>query len=200
MPTGYTAKVATGEITELKDFALTCARGMGALIMMRDEPASAPIPERFEPSPYYKDEADKAEAELAKLMAMSEQEAQAAADAALADTIAQNEKWLADKATQRERYDAMIAKVRAWEGAPEGIKGFMLEQLTESRKWDCPEKDYLPEPVAQSGAEWRAYQIKTLGERLSRYRDEHGKEVKRTEDRNAWIAQLRKSLAEIETA
>ena len=35
MPTGYTAAVCSGEITEIKDFALSCARAFGALITMR---------------------------------------------------------------------------------------------------------------------------------------------------------------------
>ena len=53
MPTGYTASVADGRVTEFAPFALQCARAMGALIMMRDEPHDAPIPERFEASDYY---------------------------------------------------------------------------------------------------------------------------------------------------
>lgn len=50
MPTGYTANVPDGITFE--QFVWQCARGMGALVMMRDEPTGAPIPERFEPSDY----------------------------------------------------------------------------------------------------------------------------------------------------
>ena len=49
MPTGYTAAIAK-DIT-FNDFVMQCAKAM--LIMMRDEPANAPIPERFEPGSHY---------------------------------------------------------------------------------------------------------------------------------------------------
>ncbi len=51
MPTGYTDAVKDG-IT-FDQFVLGCARGMGALVMMRDEPSGTPIPERFEPSRFF---------------------------------------------------------------------------------------------------------------------------------------------------
>jgi hypothetical protein len=38
MPTGYTAGVADGTITEFREYALLCARAFGACIMLRDEP------------------------------------------------------------------------------------------------------------------------------------------------------------------
>jgi hypothetical protein len=38
MPTGYTAPVQSGEIVELEDFILLCARAFGACVMQRDEP------------------------------------------------------------------------------------------------------------------------------------------------------------------
>ena len=37
MPTGYTCGVQNGEITELKDYILQCARNFGACIHMRGE-------------------------------------------------------------------------------------------------------------------------------------------------------------------
>jgi hypothetical protein len=50
MPTGYTAAVADGTITEFPDFAMQCARAFGTLVLMRDEPQDAAIPEKFEPA------------------------------------------------------------------------------------------------------------------------------------------------------
>ena len=44
MPTGYTAPVQDGKIVTLKDFAWCCARGMGALVTMREAPSDAEIP------------------------------------------------------------------------------------------------------------------------------------------------------------
>jgi hypothetical protein len=56
MPTGYTSKIATGEMTSLRHFILTCARGMGALVHMRDEPSDAILPLRLEPDTSYHDD------------------------------------------------------------------------------------------------------------------------------------------------
>ena len=74
MPTGYTDAVATGEIKTLKEFAYRCARAMGACIDMRDKPMDAPIPERFEPSSFYKAKIDTLTQELETLRATSDED------------------------------------------------------------------------------------------------------------------------------
>lgn len=196
MPTGYTADVATGKITTLKDFALLCARGMGALIMMRDDPIDAPIPERFEPSDFYAKELEKAQAELAELRAMSPKEWQAAADAELASRHAAKAEHDARKVEQRARYDAMIAQVRSWDGAPEGLKAFMLEQLIGSRAFDCPEGERWYESLEpMTGEQWRRTREEDLTRKTARYAEENQKEIDRTNGRNAWVAQLRAALS-----
>ena len=47
MPTGYTANVEDGTMTELRDYALLCARGIGFTLPIRDEPFETPLPEAF---------------------------------------------------------------------------------------------------------------------------------------------------------
>lgn len=200
MPTGYTAAVQDGRITELEPFAWQLARGMGALIMMRDEPWDAPVPKRFEPSQYNATALTEARAERDRLYAMSDEEAQAAADAELAE-------WEADRAAseqkhrdQRARYLAMIDKLEAWQGAPEGIKEFGLEQLRQSLDFDCREPfKYWSEPPARDGAEWRRAKLAKVAKDIDYHAREQAAEEARTEGRNAWLAQLRKSLAQVGT-
>lgn len=50
MPTGYTADLHDGKDVTFDQFVKQCARGMGALVTLRDAPWDAPLPERFEPS------------------------------------------------------------------------------------------------------------------------------------------------------
>jgi hypothetical protein len=197
MPTGYTAAVADGTITDLRTFALQCARGMGALIMMRDEPHDAPIPERFEPSDYNAVALDAAKAERQSLYDMTNDEADAAAEAEFAEKTKVKQKRLADRAEQRARYQNMIDLVKPWERAPDGLKEFMLGQLHESMEFDCPERDtYWDEPVLLTGSEWRKAKLAKV-ERDILYHAEHdAKERARTESCNTWIAQLRSALGD----
>lgn len=195
MPTGYTADVQSGAITELKPFVMQLARGMGALVMMRDDPHDAPIPERFEPSPYYAERLAKTEAEVERLRTMSDEDAEAAAVAAHAEVMAAYEESKAEHEAQRNRYLAMIEKVEAWQGAPEGIKEFALSQLRDSLDFDCREPfRFYRSTDKLTGAEWRAQALHDAQRSLGYDRKAHDDEVTRVEARNQWLTQLRRSL------
>jgi hypothetical protein len=196
MPTGYTADVVNGTITELEPFALQLARGMGALITMRDESHDAPIPEKLEPSLWNAERLAEVIVERDRLYAMSEAEAEAAADAEYREDIAARDKWLSDKIAQRQRYLAMISKVEAWKSPPEGIREFALKQLHSGMDFDCPLGDTYWKPVERStGAQWRQTKLEKVSKEIEYHATEDAKERARTDSRNAWLAQLRKSLA-----
>lgn len=196
MPTGYTYEVATGKVTELEPFVWRLARGMGALIMMRDDPTDAPVPERFEPSAHHAETLVALRTEIGRLSAMTVAEAQAASDAEYeADQRAKAE-YFTEKLTQRGRYEAMIARLEAWEGAPEGIREFGLSQLRQSLDHDCREPfEWYGRPVERDGAKWRDAKIGAVAQDIAYHAEEDAKERERTENRNAWLAQLRASLA-----
>jgi hypothetical protein len=201
MPTGYTAAVQDGKTTSFRDFAWTCARAFGALITMRDDPADAPIPEELKPGSYYLESVQRAEIELGRLLTLPLEEADEAAKRAHAEAVKYAEEYRAKKVAERERYEAMIAKVEAWEPpSPDhtGMKKFMLDQLRESLQLDCG-GDYSPtvEPLL-SGAEWRLQQIARAQESLERSRKSLAEEEERVRSRNKWIRQLRESLAKAE--
>jgi hypothetical protein len=198
MPTGYTAGVADGTITELTPFALQLARGMGALIMMRDDAWDAPIPERFEPNTYHAEQLAALRDELARLIDLSPEEAQERADAAFAEAQATKQKYIAEKHDQRARYKAMLDKVVAWEGAPDGLKDFALQQLNEGMRFDCGEGrdfDFWPDPERFDGETWRSTELERVGRQIGSHARENAAERQRVGERNVWIAQLRKSLA-----
>lgn len=81
MPTGYTHEVQSGEVTDFPTFTMQCARAFGALIMMRDDPSDAQIPEQFEPSDYNRRARERAVAELQRLQNLTWDEIGAAARA-----------------------------------------------------------------------------------------------------------------------
>jgi hypothetical protein len=195
MPTGYTAPVADGTVTDLRTFALQCARGMGALIMMRDDPWDAPIPEAFEPSDHSQKKLAELRAERERLYGLSDDEADAAAKAEFDEKTAAKARWLSEQREQRLRYEAMIEQVTPWQRAPEGLKEFMLDQLYRGLEFDCPRNDtYWDEPKLLSGIEWRSAKLAKVQRDIEYHSVEDAKERERALSRTAWITQLRAAL------
>lgn len=194
MPTGYTYPVCDGKITEFPDFAMSCARAFGALIMMRDDPSDAPIPEEFKPETnYYETSLARDKKRLGEVQSMTNAEADAAAKASHDDALASRAKYLADKETEAARLNAMLAKVRTWQPPTADhieMKKFMIEQLMISLPGD-----YAPAiPALLDGAAWRQQQIDELAKSIARYEQEVAKEIERTNGRTEWVKQLRASL------
>lgn len=198
MPTGYTAGVADGSVTDLRTFALQCARGMGALISMRDELMDAPIPEAFEPSPYAVKRLEELRAELAKVRAMTADEREEAAAAAYRTDLEAEAKWREEKRVVRNRYNAMIAQVVRWDCEADGLKELMLEQLHRGRDFDAPaDEGFWKTPKRLSGQEWYKQEETRLYGQVARAAEEVEKEAQRVAGRNAWLTRLRRSLAAV---
>lgn len=194
MPTGYTHAVCDGKITEFPEFAMTCARAFGALITMREEPASAEIPEEIVPDTKYYDERLAEDMKrMGEVQAMSMQDANTTALEEHRSALASRAKYLADKDAEAARLNAMIAKVRAWEPpTPDHVemKKFMIDQLTISLPGN-----YAPEiPALLDGAAWRQKEIDRLADSVVRYKKEIAKEIERASGRTAWVKALRTSL------
>lgn len=197
MPTGYTADIAKG--ISFQQYALGCARAFGALILMRDEPSDAPIPERFEPSDYHVKALAAAKAELARYEAMTLAEAALAADSAYESEVASCKARRAEYTELRNKYNAMLAQVVQWEPpTPDHVKykEFMIEQLRSSIDGDCNES-YITEPTKASAIVWQASQEAIARCNVAYHEKEMAKEVERTENRNAWIKALRDSLLSV---
>lgn len=196
MPTGYTAAIADGATFE--QFVWRSARAMGALVMLRDAPSDATIPERFEPSQWYAQRAATDRAELLRIEALTPAEADAAAQAAWDEAFKARALRNEQKEALRVRYEMMLTQVRDWHPpTPDhvGFKSFMIEQLNSSIDFDCNTKyDTLPTPLR--GDEWRADKIRSLRESISRAEQDQREENERTESRNRWLADLRKSVAQ----
>lgn len=199
MPTGYTAAVQSGEITDFNTFAMACARAFGALVTMRDDPAGAAIPEEFKPSTDYHDKAiERARVELLRLYAMSDAEKDAEAGRAQVEALRSWAKSEADTEDHRARYLAMLEKVEAWtpptdEHAP--LKTFMADQLRSSIEFDCsPNKAYYKVERA-TGAAWFVAALRAALRDLEYHEKARAEEIKRTTERNAWIKALRAALA-----
>jgi hypothetical protein len=202
MPTGYTADVQSGKVTEFPEFAMQCARAFGALISMRDEPASAPIPDEFKPSDYNAEALKKAEAELARLLGMSLAEVNAAAQSAYEQAVEAWERRDRLRTEHRARYNAMLQKARAWTPPTiehEELKKFMIEQLTESIHFDTVSK-HDAKPEKQEPGDWYRWIVEQARRNVDYRAKAHREEVQRARERTEWVRALRDSLKQSVTA
>lgn len=196
MPTGYTADVQSGKVTDFRTFALQCARAFGALITMRDDPADATIPDEFQPGTHNSNALKQATERLAALSAMSPAQAEAAAQQDFKERTSAKRKYEADKEAQRARYDAMIDHVMAWTPpTPDHLemKSFMLQQLLDSKRIDCG-GEYWQTVEPLSGEQWLAAQRMSTQRDIDYYADADRKERERAADRTAWVRALKASL------
>lgn len=198
MSTGYTASVSDGTVTELPEFAMQCARAFGALVMMRDMPLSAPVPDRFEASTSYHDGVlAAARKRLDELDALSADEIAAAATIAQAERERSHESYLADKRIRKGRYEAMIEKVRDWtQPTPdhEPLRDFMIEQVNQSIDFDCSVGPWSNKPETLTPAAWLGAEVEKAQRDIAYHEKARAEEIERTESRNKWLADLRASL------
>jgi hypothetical protein len=196
MPTGYTADVQDGKITDFPTFALLCARAFGALVTMRDDPLGAPVPEEFQPSQHYAERARAERDRLDGLLAMTPDEIEVARNVAEEKRAAAWAEANTRATASAARYEAMLAAAEAWEPPSEDhteLKAFMIQQLKESIRFDCGPMTWGAEPLPPP-AEWHAKEIKAAADALVWNVREQHEENERVATRNAWVRLLRQSL------
>jgi len=196
VPTGYTAKIANG--ISFQEFAMDCARGMGACIDLRDEPEGGDkIPDAFPPSDYHLKAERAAQAELDGLLAMSAEDREKAALDDWEEAKRSRAERIEEKRKLKENYEAMRAHVDGWTPPTrdhENFKIFMMEQIDQSIEFDCSEHYIKEVPAPVSGAEWFATNIVRLMGDIKNHRQDYSKEVQSAENRTRWIRALRSSL------
>lgn len=195
MPTGYTSELYDGKEQSFHEFVLSCARNFGALIEMRDEPLDAPIPDAFTPSDYHVTALAKAQAEYDRLIGMSDDEATVEANRLADEWDAKLADQEATRVARKARYEAMLSDVQAWRpptSEHKGLKDFMIEQLTESIRFDCSTYEY-PSPT-RDGGDWRYEALAKARRDIEYHTVEHAKDVFRAAERTAWVRALRESL------
>lgn len=196
MPTGYTSRIADG--ATFNEFVMSCAREMDALVMTRDEPMDAPIPERFEPSDYHEKKLVEAQAELERLKKITIDEADKQAGIEFMEEWDRHEKAMQNKAELRQKYESMLAQVNAWKPPSpdhEGFKRFMAEQITDSIEFDCDERYYLENPPMRlSAADWLNKKVANAFKDINYHRKGRDEEILRTDGRNTWLKLLRESI------
>ncbi len=196
MSTGYTCGVEDGTITEFPEFAMRCAKAMGALVTMREEPMNAPIPV-FEPSDSGKVNAERATRELNDLRATSDDILQGIIDREYDSRPVKDRQELADSDLKMARYDYMLSQVEVWNPPTDdhgGLKEFMTQQIKDSMDWIRPISRTHPDEEKQTVVEYREMRERRLKEEIRRCEKAYLEEVERVAGRNQWVTDLKQSL------
>lgn len=203
MPTGYTDLIAQKENCTIEEYAMRCARNFGALIEMRDAPMDAPIPERFEPNPFYKKELEDAQDRLDSFMKMTVVEKREFLEDTYHKMVEHNEKQKqiedAKRSILRNRYNFMLEKINKWKPpTPEhvNLRNFMIQQVQDSIEWDCDE--YEIETLSFTECIDIQKHIEYLKKDVDFHKNLYQEELKRIEDRNKWLSDLRESLKDLD--
>jgi len=192
MPSAFTEIIKDGITFE--KFALRCARYFGALVMMRDDPLDAPIPE-FKPDPHYAERVESIKQEINALRATTAEQLEAIVEAQYQNELSRYNELVAYTDDLRAKYAAMEEQVNAWTPPTEehvGLKNFMLSQIADSVNWDCDV--YLKKPVRQAPLAYYTERMGALGNQLIQAEKMLESEHKRTADRNKWVRELQESL------
>jgi hypothetical protein len=131
MPLGHTAKVRSGEITDLRDYALLSLR-----VWRSAEPDIEidydVVAAEEQPNPYYSRKLEEARSRLASLKAMKAEEAALHAREAHEKGHSSWSEWNGEKKARRARTQGMLKKLKSWKPpSPDlaELKDFMREEL-----------------------------------------------------------------------
>ncbi len=194
MPTGYTYNIVDG--ISFNEFAMQCARAFGACVLMRDEPNDAEIPKKFEIDTYHSENIDKANADIEKYANISLDDAQAEVNAYMKKETKYYYKKIKETEDQTLKFNNMLKETENWIPPTDDhykMKDFMIEQIKTSMRFDCNPSYYeLPKPI--TAEQWIVNRKEEAYKSLEYHAKEYNKEVERTNNRNQWLADLRRSL------
>ena len=193
MPTGYTSDIYNGKDVSFNDFALKCARAFGACIEQRDDDPNDK-PKLIEKTK------DSYNIEKLKEAKKWKKPTKAEFDAYVKKQITYYNDQIDKQNKLTVRYQKMLDKANDWTPPTkehEGLKKFMIEQLTGSLDFDCSSDYYQRELNNIKQLTYNQY-VKNMRDSNKRDIEYHTNELKkdneRIDNRNAWISALYKSL------
>lgn len=202
MPTGYTADLYEGKDVTFEDFVMGCSRAFGALMSLRDEP-NASIPDEFKVGKYYYNDVEEAKSSLAKVEALTLNEAAERASKDYTENVASYEKNIERGNDIAKKYNDMLQKVNSWEPPTTEhfeLKKFMIEQLELSIEADGMGminyyENALSNLTALSAEEYKEKEIENAKESLKYAEENLACELEVTKSRTEWVTALRNSLS-----
>lgn len=198
MPTGYTAKLAEEE-QSVADFIRLIGRGMGFLVMMRDAPFDAPLPDKFEAHSHRFDELNRLKEEKRRLTNLAGEELEAACAQYYDERDRETEKMRVRKEAQLDRYERMLESVQAWDPSHpvmRGTRDFAISQLKESIQFDCAGFSF-EKAERKPPEEWLAEQYESTVRSIKYYTKQQAEDELRTSERNEALQVFKEELAKL---
>ena len=195
MPTGYSAPVVDGEITDTHTYARRCLRAFGVAVMQRDQPLDEPVPRVQEPDlTWYNKCIKDAQERLEFFENGTEKEIRKAWKDDLHKRTLERAEWAKKTKLENQRIDAMIAKIEQWDGAPSNfdIKGFMIDQLNISRT----DPSYAHDPISTwlTPEDYRQSCIRNAKHSIEYNKTSIQEEIDHVNERNKWMNEFENSL------
>ena len=203
MPTGYTAPILEGKITNFKDYAKLCMRAFGATIHMRDESLETEYVKRT-PDNYHTNSLKKYQERFDELTNMSDEELFNEKTSEIKKNIEYRKQKFIEENDNRLKLLSILEDVDKWKPPTEehqGIKKFMREQITETLKYDAEPKYHelqIKEYEEKLGninvSEIREEYFKDIKQKIKYQTEQIYEEIKRVDSSNKWVETFLNSL------
>lgn len=204
MPSGYTAGVADGTISEFGDYARMFARQFGAFVMHRDEPVAAYrsllalLPET-KCSDYHERQLEAAEIRREELLRRTDAEWESHWRSDHKAAVDEWEDRIREHRETRRRYEAMIAKAKLFK-SPSVNHGRYAQQLVthlqESMNRDCGHEP--KRPVRPTLVEYREQEVNKAFRDITYHRKGWEADKERHAARVEWVEKLEAAIAAAE--
>lgn len=203
MATGYTHPILDGKITNFKDYAKLCMRAFGATIHMRDDSLEVEY-EKREVSEYYIDSLKSWQEKLSELSSLSDEQLMEKRRKEIQNDIDYHQEKITECTQNEAKLKSILLDVQSWEPPTEeheGIKKFMIEQITETLKFDADARYHVLEVKKYN--EWlnnlnideiKEGYIKDAKYNIRYHMDNNEAEIKRVNNSNKWVETFLNSL------
>jgi hypothetical protein len=196
MPLAHTAKVRSGEITDLRDYALLSLRAWrsaeGEVEVDYDV-----VTAEAQVNPYYARKLEEAQSRLAELKAIEAKDAAAHSRDAHKQADESWSQWTRERKARRQRMQDMLKKLRGWKPPTRDLadlKAFMREELETALAHDALTSD-PPKPSRGAARKHLAEGLAQAERDLAYYQRKVEEERRRVEEENAHLRALIASFA-----
>ncbi len=197
MPLAHTAKVRSGEITDLRDYALLSLRAWrsaeGEVEIDYDV-----VNAEAQVNPYYARKLEEAQSRVAQLKAVEAKDAAAHSRDAHKQAHESWSQWTRERKARRQRMQEMLKKLKGWKPPTRDLadlKAFMREELETALAHDALTSD-PPKPARNAARKHLAEALEQAERDVAYYQRKVDEERRRVEEENAHLRALIASFGE----